>query len=761
MKSLLFRAVCLFALAFWCGFLVERNQSGAQSALSSAPSWWAFRKPVRPPVPTVEHSAWAQNPIDAFIMQKLEAKGLKPAPAASKLTLVRRAYFDLLGLPPTPDEVRNFIEDPSPKAYKKLVDHLLASPHYGERWGRYWLDVVRYADSSGFEGDLYFPNAWRYRDYVIQSFNEDKPYNQFVQEQIAADEIWPNDAELEGSYILPQRKQLDLQRRIGTGFYTIGPMDPTSPLNGEQLRYERLTDMADTTGAAFLGLTIGCARCHDHKFDPIPQRDYYRLQAVFAGSEEKEIPIVDPAKVITFRKSAAEFLVMEDLRSAAGRLDDQVRKRVIKRLEAGLPREVVEAHGVAAEKRCPKQQELAQIYAAAMNGVTNKDMQKAYTADERSEREKMVRQLGEALLKAPKPYAKATVLGHSDIVPDVCIAMRGNFRNKGERVGPGFPSALGDGKDLVEPAERPFVPQRRKALALWLTQPDHPLTSRVMVNRIWQGHFGRGIVNTPNDFGRQGDPPTHPELLDWLATEFVARGWSVKAMHRLMMLSSTYQMSGAYDEANARTDPNNKYFWRMNRRRLEAEAVRDAVLASAGTLNLKMGGPPVIPPLSSGELSGLEDWSQWPATSDLAESLRRSVYLYSKRTFRIPLLETFDLPDSSLSCPRRDASNVAPQALTLMNNPFIYSQAQAFAARLLKENRRDPAAWVESGWRIALGRAPSGPEKQKALEMVARGSRPRAPKGGKTPPGSIEDQAQALTNFCLMVLNLNEFIYVD
>ncbi len=282
-----------------------------------------------------------------------------------------------------------------------------------------------------------------------------------------------------------------------------------------------------------------------------------------------------------------------------------------------------------------------------------------------------------------------------------------------------------------------------------------------MVNRIWQGHFARGIVGTPNDFGRQGDAPTHPELLDWLATEFVARGWSVKAMHRLIMLSNTYQMSDGYDEANARIDPNNRYLWRRNRARLEAEEIRDAVLACAGTLNPKMGGPPVIPRLNSDELSSLDDVKQWPATSDPSEPLRRSIYLFSKRTFRVPMLETFDMPDSSLSCPRRDVTNVAPQALALMNNEFIFRQAQAFAARLIKENGNGPVGWVENGWRIALGRAPSNMEKEKTLEMFGQSGITKVAKVEGEPAGASADQAHALTKFCLMLFNLNEFIYVD
>jgi len=668
------------------------------------PAWWAFRRPLHPPVPGVKNASWVRTPIDAFILQQLEEKGLQPAPPADKPTLIRRATFDVTGLPPSPGEVKAFLADSSPDAYEKLVDRLLASPQYGERWGRHWLDVVRYADSTGFESDLYYRNAWRYRDYAIRSFNRDKPYNQFVQEQIAADELWPDDNELEGSYILPENKGLDMERRLGTGMYTIGPMDPSSTLDGAQLRYDRLTDMADTTASAFLGLSMGCARCHDHKFDPISQKDYYRLQAIFAGSEPRDIPAVDAVKVMLWWRTMNKQLAVDQLKAEVERIDAQVRKRTGRR----------------------------------------KDIAEGYTPEERAERDKLIRQIGEGYTALPNPYPVATVLAHSEIVPAVHVAIRGDFRSPGPEVHPGLPAVLSDGKDLPESSERPFVPQRRKALALWLTQPDHPLTARVMVNRIWQWHFGRGIVATPNDFGRQGDRPTHPELLDWLATEFVARGWSVKSMHRLMMLSSTYRMSDAYNSANARLDAEDRYLWRMNRTRLGAEAVRDAVLACAGTLNPKMGGPPVIPPLEPDEVNALGEISQWPATLNPEEPLRRSVYMYVKRTFRLPMLETFDAPDSTLSCSRRDVTNVAPQALALMNNNYVFERAREFAARLRKQDGDDHAAWVADGWQIALGRSPSDVERQRALGMLSK-----------------PDSQAALAEFCLMLFNLNEFIYVD
>jgi mono/diheme cytochrome c family protein len=671
------------------------------------PSWWAFRKPQRPAVPQVKNSAWVRTPVDAFILSKLESERLTPAPPADKTTLVRRLYFDLTGMPPAPEDVSAFLADQSADAYEKLVDRLLASPHYGERWGRHWLDVVRYADTSGFESDLYLRNAWRYRDWVIAAFNQDTPYDEFVKAQIAADELWPNTNELEGLYILPKQKQIDLERRIGTGMYTVGPFDPSSALDGAQLRYDRLTDMADTTASAFLGLSMGCARCHDHKFDPITQKDYYRLQAIFAGSEEKEIPVVDAVKVVTWRKSEPKQIELDDLKDEVARLDAAVRKR---------------------------------------GGGARKGAKLDFTPAEKQRRDELLGRIAELYVALPKPYPKASVLGHSDIVPDIHVAMRGDYRNPGEVVGPGFPAILANGATINEPDERPFVPQRRKALALWLTQPDHPLTARVMVNRIWQWNFGRGIVATPNDFGRQGELPSHPELLDWLATEFVAHGWSIKTLQRTILLSNAYRMSDRYDAAAAKVDPTDRYLWRFDRQRLDAEEVRDAVLSASGSLNGKAGGPPVVPALEPDEVDALGEVSLWPATVNREEPLRRSIYMYVKRMFRLPMLASFDEPDNSFSCARRDVTNVAPQALTLMNSRFMFQRARDFADRLAKK-ADDPAVWVDQGWQLALSRAPAADERQKALEMFA----------GK----SGDARQRVLVEFCLMLFNLNEFIYVD
>jgi hypothetical protein len=749
------------------------------ASVRAEPTWWAFKPPRRPAVPSLGSNSGAGNPIDAFILAKLKEKGLQPAPPAPKRTLIRRAYYDLIGLPPTPAQVDQFLKDSSPDAYEKVVDHLLASPQYGERWGRQWLDVVRYADSAGFEGDVYYPNAWRYRDYVIKSFNEDKPYDRFVQEQIAGDELWPDDAELQGFYDVPFEKLEHLEARIGTSLYTFGPQIQESFLDETKLRYEWLTDAADTTAAAFMGLTFGCARCHDHKFDPIPQKDYYRMQALFAASWPAQYPVVTGMSATHRSESYHLLIALDETRSAYKALDKAVKDRVIEGKKKDFPPEVVRAFEIPTEKRTAQQTQLAEPLVKAYNEIKVEDF---LTEKEKNQREELSQSLTKTVLDFPAAdpshrvrfdgffdVPSATVLGHlePELIPDTYVLERGDLSRKKMKVTPGLPHALNDGSDPDEIEMEPAGPRYRKVLALSLTRRDHPLTSRVMVNRIWQGHFGGGIVRTTNDFGRQGEPPTHPELLDWLATEFVERGWSIKSMHRLIMLSRTYQMSSHFVDAhNQRNDPENLYLWRMNRRRLEAEAVWDSIHAAAGTLSLKMGGRPVMPPLSKSELAALRIKPVWVTPADSADANRRAVYIMTRRNFTFPMFDKFDRPDSSASCPARDVTNVAPQALWLLNNHVSYEQAQQFAARLTGENGDNPAAWVRAAWRIALARDPSPSETEEAIHLLDT----LAANGGGSPPAeSLPEglaklgaaRANALTQLCLTVFNLNEFIYID
>ena len=699
------------------GVLREWINAGARgqtnSAPTPAPSWWSFRKPVRPAIPVVKNDAMVRNPIDAFILAKVDQNGLVKAPQADRRTLARRAFFDLHGLPPTPEQVEQFVNDQSADAYKKLIDRLLESPRYGERWGRYWLDLVRYADTSGFETDHFFTTAWRYRDYVIASFNADKPYNTFVQEQIAADELWSTSMELEGTLKLPKENEENVNRRIGTSLFTLGSFPIEFTYYGDQFRAEWQADAVDTVSSAFLGLTVGCARCHDHKFDPISQHDYYRMAALFAGSVEREIPLVSLFDVQTNTRNFPLLAQAQILKQMAGR----GRRRGNARGGAGRQ----------------QQQQAAEV-------DQNDPAAEAPTVPADPQRAALLQRLGEAYLRAPERYPTANVLAHEEIVPDTHILVRGDFKKKGQKVEPGFLSALNPGPPIQEPKDVLFVPQRRKALALWLTSPDNPLLSRVMVNRIWQGHFGQGLVRTPNDFGRQGEAPTHPELLDWLAVEFAERGWSIKQMHRLIMLSSTYQASSVADPASLSKDPENRYLSRMNRRRLDGDAIRDTTLAVAGTLNLRMGGVGVIPPLTKEEILAARMPNLWPANPDPPEYVRRSVYLQMKRSLTLPMLQIFDAPDTATSCARRESSTVAPQALALMNSEFTSKQAEQFAARTAKQAGENPEASVDVGWKLAFGRLPSDKERQTALDYLRRNSLPR---------------------LCLLIFNMSEFIYVD
>jgi hypothetical protein len=671
---------------------------------TAAPSWWSFQKPVRPPVPKVADAARVRNPIDAFILAKLDEKKLKLAPEADRRTLARRAYFDLHGLPPTPEQVEEFVNDKSPDAYEKLVDRLLASPRYGERWGRYWLDLVRYADTAGFETDHFYTTAWRYRDWVIEQFNKDVPYTEFVQEQIAADEIWGTDIDLDGHSAMPKDKKDNLHRRIGTALFTVGSFPIEYTYYGDQYRAEWAADAVDTVGAAFLGLTVGCARCHDHKFDPISNRDYYRMTALFAGSVEREVPL---GSLFDIQNSTRNFPLLNQA-------------QILKQMAARSGRGGRGRRQAAANTDDPD----------APPPAVPMDAQRAA----------LLQQLGEAYLRAPERMPYANVLGHDDKVRDTYILVKGDFKHRGEKVEPGFLSTLHPGPDIVEPKGFNFVPARRKALAEWLTSPENPLFARVMVNRIWTGHFGDGIVRTPNDFGRQGDHPTHPELLDWLATEFAEKGWSVKQMHKLIMLSNTYRASSVADPEALKVDPDNHLFSRMPRRRLDADSLRDTLLAVSGSLNLKMGGVGVIPPLTKEEILAARFPNLWPPNPDPAEHNRRSIYLQMKRSLTLPLLQIFDAPDSAASCPRRERSTVAPQALALMNGEFAVAQAGKFAERIKKAAGDTPEAQVATGFQMAFGRPPSATERDTALDHLKRNSLPR---------------------FCLLLFNMNEFVYVD
>lgn len=670
----------------------------------------------------------ATHPIDAFIKAKLDAESLPSAPLADRRILIRRAYFDLTGLPPKPEEVDAFVKDKAPGAWERVIERLLNSRHYGERWGRHWLDVARYADTGGYETDIYYRNAWRFRDYVVKSFNDDKPYDQFVQEQIAGDEIWPDNLDLFGSYIMDPEQKRHFEALTGTGFYALGPQIHESNMDAKKLSNERLTDWVDTTASAFMGLTFGCARCHDHKFDPISQQDYYSLQAVFAGSREAEVSMQHGMGLADWKQHYPKVIALEEARMAYRAYEKQTGGR----------------------QRTPEEQKkllaLKNAIADRLLAIPETDAQREQYA---------------GVYERPT----VTVLAHRrrELTPEIRLLSRGELSRPKQKMTPGLPAILAD-QTSTDSALTPGPSGSRKGLALWLTQPDHPLTARVMVNRIWQWHFGRGIVATPNDFGQMGVPPTHPELLDWLATEFVARGWSVKSMHRLIMTSRTYRQASAfYTEKHGSIDPDNTLLWRMNRRRLEGEAIWDAIHSVAGTINLAIGGRPVMPPLLAEELTNKSNWveSQIPS-----HHTRRGLYIIVRRNFNFPLFDLFDAPVTAVSCSGRDVSTVAPQALWLLNNHLGFNQAKHFAARLVREAGQEPEAQVRRAWLLALGRPATDEEVSEAVELLKRleATDPDAPPIEQSPAELAKlpsARAAALTKFCLTVLNLNEFVYVD
>lgn len=708
---------------------------------SEEPAWnaekrnhWAWRTPTRPTVPLVKNNAWVRNPIDAFVLAQLESAGVTPAPEATRPHLIRRATFDLIGLPPTPEEIDAFLRDRTANAWEKVVERLLASPQYGERWGRHWLDLARFAESNGFEFDEPRPNAWRYRDYVIASFNADKPYDRFVQEQLAGDELFPGDP----------------QALIATGFNLLGP-DMTDASSQVQRRQNTLNDMTDTAGLVFLGLTVGCARCHNHKFEPISASDYFRLQAFFVASDFRhDLPV---AELKQKREYEAKLRAYHDLTretmASLEELEAPYRKRVYLARLAKLSDGDRTAHETPEEKRTALQKEIV-VNTARRLVVTPKEVTAAMPSLHQAEQVRLQRELKKFDAHKPAPLPTAMAIQDRGKAPKAYVLKRGELQNPGEEVQPGWLTILSPGQraePAVIQAPSPGLTGRRSALAKWITRKDHPLTARVMVNRIWQHHFGRGVVATPNDFGLRGTRPTHPALLDWLAVEFMSpeakktsahpldqepRDWSIKRMHRLVMLSATYQQS----TSGSRQDPENKHFSRMNRQRLEGEVIRDALLAVSGRLNLKMGGQSVFPPLPREVTTGGRDWK---VSDDPADHGRRSVYIFSRRNLRFPFLEPFDLPDSNQSCPKRERSTTANQALALLNASEVNDAANALAARVQK-TAANPVDQITQIYRLALGRNPTAVELRISQEFLAD---------------------SPLHEFSRAILNVNEFVYLD
>jgi len=713
---------------------------------------WEFQPLSHPVVPSGEGS-----PVDAFVAAKFREKKLTPAPRADRATLLRRATFDLIGLAPTPEEMRDFLGDPDPDttAFKKVVERLLASSHYGERWGRHWLDVVRYADSGGYSNDFERPSAWRYRDYVIRSFNRDKPYNEFVREQLAGDEIDANDSE----------------KLVATGFLRMGPWEQTGMSVAAETRQAWLDDVTHTTAATFLGLTMECARCHDHKFDPLPTKDYYRLQAIFASTEfaDRPAPFLPGESRPDFeagRARMAKLLHMTEQKIAS--FNDLTRQRLMAK------------KGVKSIDEIPPAEQEKAIKS------------KEFITPEEFEREKVYNKRRELYTRSAQRYdPKAYSVKDGADAPTFILPV-GNLKTPGERVTPGVLNAVYV-YDRPAHAEVPEATSgRRLALANWIANPANPLTARVMVNRIWAWHFGRGIAANPNNLGKMGEKPTHPELLDWLADYFIAHGWSVKEMHRVIMLSDAYQRAAGQVEQ----DPDNRWLSHFSPRRLEAEELRDVILETSGELSADSGGPGTFSEIN-------EDVARQPqqimgslmpayrASPTRRERHRRTIYTFQKRNMIDPFLDVFNGASLNESTEKRGATTVPTQVFALFNSAFVHDMALAFAARVEKAG----GDRIETAYRYALNRAPRDAEKAQVREFLAkmtaeyRGEAP-PPRPDRKPlvrsitseltgnevkveedvdPVQYEENLQAadagpetraLADLALVLFNSNEFVYV-
>ncbi|HEU0123786.1 MAG TPA: PSD1 and planctomycete cytochrome C domain-containing protein [Bryobacteraceae bacterium] len=690
----------------------------ASPARAVAPQWWSFRKPAASP-----------GSIDTFIAAKLREKGLASSPAADRRTLIRRVTFDLHGLAPSESEITAFVNDANPKAYESLVDRLLASPHYGEKWGKHWLDLVRYGDTAGFEQDPYTLYAWRYRDYVIKSFNDDKPYDRFIKEQIAGDELYED----------PEAQQ-------GTGYFCVGPNRDMLYKVEDINRVESLTDFVDTTSSVFLGLSVGCARCHDHKYDPISQRDYYRMQAIFAPFQKTRVFLhYNNARGYDLGENTRTFKLY-DISAEIGSLKAPYQDRLRQEKLSKLSPEIQAAFTVDENQRTPQQKAFFEAFAKQVAPKEDEILALMTAADKDRLQRAEKRLAGLYNNYAPGPFSPGlTDVGRE--APRTYLPAKG-VPPPGEEVGPGLLTVLG-GKDIPEPPPASATTQRRRALAEWLASADNPLTARVMVNRVWQYHFGRGLVATPSDFGTRGAAPSHPELLDTLAAQFVQNGWSVKTLHRQILLSETYRRSSRPTPQASEKDPENQYLSHFRRRRLDAEEVRDAVLQSAGTLNAKMYGRAVVPALQAEELYGMSQpvSNAWVVTADVREHSRRSIYMISRRNFRMPLLEVFDRPEGVLSCSRRESSTTAPQSLTLLNGEFTLLQARALAEKALTAGDGNVA--IAEVFRRVYAREPNADELKTAAEFLDRQSKRLG-----TPRDAVAELARGL-------LNTNEFLYLD
>ncbi|MSU48384.1 MAG: DUF1553 domain-containing protein [Opitutus sp.] len=677
---------------------------------------WAFVPPSRPAVPKIDKSQFEiRHPIDAFIRARLQRENLQPSPEADRVTLIRRLSLDLVGLPPTIAEVDAFVQDRSPGAYEQLVDRLLASPHYGERWGRWWLDAARYADSNGYSIDA--PRQiWKYRDWVIDALNRDLPFDQFTIEQIAGD-------------MLPGAT---LAQKVATGFHRNTQINQEGGIDKEQFRLDSIIDRVSTTGTVWLGLTVGCTQCHDHKFDPLLQREFYGLLAFFNNADEPELSLATPEE--------AKAIAEADARTAA----------YYEALKAGDPavweRMLAWERSLTPEQRQRQSESVRGSFDRAFEKRSADQKQLVLTAFIEQAAENEAHQTELNKIRAVRPSVpSAMVISERDQPRRSYLFMKGDFTRDGGEVEPMVPAVLHPLKR--EPAGATGDRPNRLDLARWLVDPANPLTARVTVNRVWQQYFGRGIVETENDFGTQGLPPTHPELLDWLATEFVERGWSLKALHRQIVTSATYRQSSLARRELSEVDAGNRLFARQSRLRLEAEIVRDVALAASGLLNPRIGGPGVFPPQPEGVYAFTQIKREWKPDTG-GDRHRRGMYTFFFRAAAHPALNVFDAPDAYAACTRRLRSNTPLQALTLLNDQAFHECAEGLARRVLSEGPPGEADRLEYAFRLGLSRRPEAEEARALRDLLHR----RLASSGETHP------LAAWTAVARVVLNLDEMI---
>lgn len=695
-----------------------------------AKQWWAYQPLKRPSLDSIRNDGWCRTPVDRFLLARMEAAGVAPSPPVDRRRLIRRAYYDLIGLPPSPQEVEAFVNDSSPDAYPRLIDRLLESPRYGERWARHWLDLARFAESHGFEHDYDRPTAYTYRDFVVKAFNQGMPYDRFVKWQIAGDEFEPNDP-------------LALS---ATGFLAAGVHSTQITKNEvERHRYDEMDDKLSTLSSSLLGLTVGCARCHDHKYDAIPQSDYYRMLATFTTTVRSEVELdFDPEG---YKKAKEQFdrehepfvaaLKKYEAEVLPGRLAEWEKDGKGK-VAAGSkppPANVAAILAVAVEKRTAAQVETLRSWFKTTDAGWQKLSAKAKEHEGKAPKRPRGLICTEGL-----PAVRLHTQGE-DFLPQTHFLRRGDPGQKEGVANPSFlqvllPSTGAETRWQKAPPPGSRTSHRRRALAEWLTDVDQgagALLARVMVNRLWHRHMGRGIVTTVSDFGTRGEKPTHPELLDWLALSLIEHQWQIKPIHKLLMTSAAYMQESRVDETHRVRDRDNRLFARYTTRRLEGEAIRDALLAVGGALDQRMYGP-----------GTLDEGSQ-----------RRSLYFTVKRSKLIPMLQIFDAPDALSSLGERPTTTIAPQALYLMNNAQVRRWAHGFARRITGAEAASVESAVEAAYRIALSRSPTAQERQDAVAFV------QSQEASYRDAGRQESCELALTDLCQTLLCLNEFVYVD